>query len=324
MRKDLPPTITAKFREGERPPLLRRHFAGPREARLAAALRLQIGRRQPAGLGAVAERREDRGRFLRRAEDPGVAEISEGVGVVEIDEDLGVAEIMPSSDTLVVTCRGFPPLVVGSTVLLANLFRAYRGKLEAVVGWEEGARRIRRLRRPARRIACGSGRRSSSCAAERYKAFYYLLIKRFVYAKLRRIRPAAVFAACTPDGLFFAASFLACRRLKIPFRRHTHDLWLENTPAGGFHARPGGGMGADRLSRGGQDILHDGVAERILREKIRKGLRPAPPLRPRRRGNPRMRVRENDGPAGDEANPLYGQHQRGHESRRDAAVRQGG
>ena len=141
---------------------------------------------------------------------------------------------MASNGRLVVTCKEFPPIVVGSPVLLDNLFRAYRGKVEAVVGWEQGARVDPAFAPPCKTHYLRLRPAIVQHAAEHFKASYYLLIKQFVHWQLRRIRPAAVFAACTPDGLFFTASFLACRRLKIPFWAHMHDLWLENTPPGSF------------------------------------------------------------------------------------------
>ncbi len=136
---------------------------------------------------------------------------------------------MASNDKLVVTCMGFPPLVIGSPVLLANLFRAYRGKVEAVVGWEQGARVDPAFTPPCKTHYLRFRPAIVQRAVEHFKGFHYSLIRRFVYWNLRRLRPAAVFAACTPDGVFFTASFLACRRLKIPFWAHMHDLWLENT-----------------------------------------------------------------------------------------------
>ena len=68
----------------------------------------------------------------------------------------------------------------------------------------------------------------------RLQGLFYYLAKRFVRRTLKRLRPAAVFSACTPDGIFFTASFLACRSLGIPFWGHMHDLWLENTRPGSF------------------------------------------------------------------------------------------
>ena len=136
---------------------------------------------------------------------------------------------------LVIVCRGMPPLVVGSTVLMRNLFQPYRGKLDAIAGWEHGAKVD-----PDYPPICPTHvlrfwpsilQRAMEFRLVRFHCF---IAKWFVYWKLKRLQPTAVFSACTPDGIFFVASFLACRRLGIPFWGHMHDLWLENTRQGSF------------------------------------------------------------------------------------------
>jgi glycosyltransferase involved in cell wall biosynthesis len=139
-----------------------------------------------------------------------------------------------SRKKLVVTCGGFPPLVIGSPVLLANLFRAYRGDCEAVVGWEYGAMVDPAFTPPCKTHYLRFKPAILQRVVQRFKRLHCFFIKWFVYFQLRRLKPGAVFAACTPDSFFFTASFMACRRLKIPFWGHMHDLWTENTPPGGF------------------------------------------------------------------------------------------
>jgi glycosyltransferase involved in cell wall biosynthesis len=140
-------------------------------------------------------------------------------------------------DKLVITCITLPPLVIGSPVLLANLFRVYRGKMEGLAAWEQGARVDPAFTPPCKTHYLRLRPAILQRVVEHFKPLYYLLMKWFVYFQLRRIRPAVVFAACTLDGLFFTATFLACRRLKIPVWGHVHSLWLENTPPGSFRRR---------------------------------------------------------------------------------------
>ncbi|MEI8372055.1 MAG: glycosyltransferase [Planctomycetota bacterium] len=136
---------------------------------------------------------------------------------------------------LVVVCRTMPPLVVGSAVLMRNLFQPYRGKLDAIAGWEHGVKID-----PDYPPICPTHVLRfwpsilQRLMQHRLQNFYYWIAKWFVYRKLKRLRSTAVFSACTPDGIFFVASFLACRRLGIPFLGHMHDLWLENTRQGSF------------------------------------------------------------------------------------------
>ena len=133
-----------------------------------------------------------------------------------------------------------PPLVVGSAVPMRNLFQPYRGKLAAIAGWEYGAKVD-----PGYQPICPTHFLSFSppilqrLMQHRLQCVYYWIAKWFVYWKLKRLRPTAVFSACTPDGIFFTASFLACRSLGIPFWAHMHDLWLENNPPGSFRQRLG-------------------------------------------------------------------------------------
>ncbi len=129
---------------------------------------------------------------------------------------------------LVVTCRSFPPCVGGSPVLLTNLFRVYDGDVEAVVGWEYDAKFDFTFAPPCKTHYLRFRPPFLQRVMWHFRAVYLFFIKWFVYFKLRQLRPAAVLAACTPDGLFFTASFLACRKLKIPFWAHMHDLWKEN------------------------------------------------------------------------------------------------
>jgi len=135
---------------------------------------------------------------------------------------------------LVITCAGFPPLVVGTPVLMANLFRAYRGKMEAVVGWEYGAKVDPAFTPPCRTHYLRFRPDILQRAMQRFKRLYFFIVRWFIYIQLKRLKPTAVFAASTPDGVFFVASFLACRKLKIPFWAHIHDMWHEGTEKGSF------------------------------------------------------------------------------------------
>jgi glycosyltransferase involved in cell wall biosynthesis len=138
---------------------------------------------------------------------------------------------------LAITCGGFPPLVIGSPVLMANLFRAYHGGMEAVVGWEYGAKLDPAFTPPCKTHYLRFKPDIVQRAVQHFPALYFFLIKWFVWLHLKRLRPAAVFAACTPDGRFLTASLMACRRLKIPLWAHMHDLWLDNAAPGSFEER---------------------------------------------------------------------------------------
>jgi glycosyltransferase involved in cell wall biosynthesis len=139
-----------------------------------------------------------------------------------------------NKNKLVVTCRSFPPSVGGSQILLTNLLRVYDGDVEAVVGWEYESKFDFSFTPPCKTHYLRFMPPYLQRVMWHFTRVYFFFIKWFVYFKLRQIRPTAVLAACTPDGLFFTASFLACRRLKIPFWAQMHDLWLENASPGDF------------------------------------------------------------------------------------------
>ena len=142
------------------------------------------------------------------------------------------------SRKLVIVCRTMPPQIVGSAVLMRNLFEPYRGELEAIAGWEQAAKSD-----PDFGPICPTHYLRfwppllQRLMERRLHRMYFPLVVRFIRRKLQCLRPAAVFSACTPDGFFFVASFRACRRLGVPFWGHMHDLWLENTGPGDFQRR---------------------------------------------------------------------------------------
>ncbi len=141
---------------------------------------------------------------------------------------------IPKKQKLVISCITLPPLVIGSTILMTNLFNSYKGPIEAIAGWEYGAKSDKNFRPPCKthylKLPPFIQR-----IAERFPFIYFFMIQKFVKKKLSAIKPDAVFAACTPDGLFFTATFIACKQLNIPFWGHMHDLWLENTSPDSFH-----------------------------------------------------------------------------------------
>jgi glycosyltransferase involved in cell wall biosynthesis len=136
---------------------------------------------------------------------------------------------------LAVVCRFMPPQVGGSAVLLSNLLRHYRGELVAIAGWEPEAKVDTSFQPPWVTYNLRFHPHVVERAVNHYERLHFAFVKRFVYRKLRVLRPAAVLAAY-PDALFFIAAFQACRRLGIPFWGHMHDLWSENATPGSYIA----------------------------------------------------------------------------------------
>jgi glycosyltransferase involved in cell wall biosynthesis len=135
---------------------------------------------------------------------------------------------------LVITCKVLPPIISGSPVLMHNLFYNYKGNIEAICGWEFGCKSDLNYKLPFKTHFLKFYPQLLQRILERFSFIYFQIVKIFVYYKLKKINPTAVFSACTPDGLFFIASYIACKKLSIPFWGQMHDLWIENTKEGGF------------------------------------------------------------------------------------------
>jgi glycosyltransferase involved in cell wall biosynthesis len=141
---------------------------------------------------------------------------------------------MSNNKKVLLVCKTLPPLVIGSTILLKNLFDTYPGRIEAVAGWEYGAKEDLKFNLPFKTHYLKFKLPLFQRFLDRYRFFYFYLIRFFVLVKIRTIKPDAIFIACTPDGLFFTAAYLVAKRYKIPYYTHMHDLWLENTKVGSF------------------------------------------------------------------------------------------
>jgi glycosyltransferase involved in cell wall biosynthesis len=130
-------------------------------------------------------------------------------------------------DKLAVVCLCMPPTVGGSGILINNLLREYPGEVEAISGAEYGSKIDPAFRPPWKTHCLRFWPPLLQRAVDHLSRVHYFLAQRFIYSRLKMIRPAVVLAAC-PEGLYFAAAFVACRKLRIPFWGHMHDLWLEN------------------------------------------------------------------------------------------------
>lgn len=139
---------------------------------------------------------------------------------------------MKTRSKLVITCPTLPPLVIGSTVLMTNLFNSYKGDIEAIAGWEYGAKVDNNFHPPCATTYIRLKPDLLQRLTNRFNGSYLLYLKWRIYRLLKQKKPTAVFAAFAPNGAFFVATYIACKKLNIPFWGHIHDLWLENTKPG--------------------------------------------------------------------------------------------
>jgi glycosyltransferase involved in cell wall biosynthesis len=141
--------------------------------------------------------------------------------------------------TLTVVSRSFPPRVSGSAILLTNLLSNYPGKLRAIAGESQYSRPD-----PAFVPPCPTRYVAPPCVPQRvydglrrrYPAMAFRLLKGAMHRALTALGTDLVLAAF-PREDFLVATFLAARRLRLPFYVHMHDLWRDNLSADTAAAR---------------------------------------------------------------------------------------
>jgi glycosyltransferase involved in cell wall biosynthesis len=139
------------------------------------------------------------------------------------------ADLMASIPTLTVVSRSFPPIVTGSSILLANLLADYRGKLSAIVGSNPYAKQDPQFTAPCETHSVTWPQYFQKPAEKLYRNWPGILCRLLyprILRKLKELRTSVVLASC-PRADFFVATFLAARTLRIPFYAHMHDTWLE-------------------------------------------------------------------------------------------------
>jgi glycosyltransferase involved in cell wall biosynthesis len=120
-------------------------------------------------------------------------------------------------------------LVIGSPVLLANLFSQYKGPVSAIAGWQYGAKVDSAFEPPCHTIYLKMPGDFAQRVFDRFASKLLPFIKWFIKRQLKKEKPDAVLAVC-PNGEFFISAYQACKDLGIPFMAHMHDLWEDNIP----------------------------------------------------------------------------------------------
>jgi glycosyltransferase involved in cell wall biosynthesis len=134
---------------------------------------------------------------------------------------------------LTIVSGSFPPRVSGSAILLANLLSSYTNKVSAIVGYNRYAGYDPAFLPPCptqslvlpRLLPRVYDRLSTRFPAMLCRSIQSPLIRR----KLTTLGTRVVLAPF-PREDFLVATFLATRRLHLPFYTHMHDLWMENIP----------------------------------------------------------------------------------------------
>jgi glycosyltransferase involved in cell wall biosynthesis len=158
-------------------------------------------------------------------------------------ERIGAARIVVVSaagrSMLTVVSLSFPPMVSGSSILMANLLSKYPGRVQAVSGYGYYEKRDVAFQPPCPTRYLFLPRMFPRV----YQALRWRLpglICHSIYPSIRRSlkkRDTGVVLAAFPYDDYLVAAFLAARHLKLPFYAYMHDLWIENMPFGTAAAR---------------------------------------------------------------------------------------
>lgn len=128
---------------------------------------------------------------------------------------------------LLVISRTFPPFTVGSAILMSNLFRSYKGNLNAIASWQYEAKQDPAFEPPCETFYL---KMPFTLLQRVYDKFQYRLIgltKYFIKQRIEKLNPSCVFLVF-PNGPFLVAAYQVCKELKIPYLIQMHDLWEEN------------------------------------------------------------------------------------------------
>jgi glycosyltransferase involved in cell wall biosynthesis len=139
---------------------------------------------------------------------------------------------------LTVVAPGFPPQVVGSVILLANLLSDYKGNVNAVAGYDYVKSDPEFLPPcPTRHLALP---RILPRVYQGLRRRFPIMLCRSIQRSIRRILAGLdtnVVLGAFPYDIYLVAAFLATRELHLPFYAYMHDLWMENMPDGTAAAR---------------------------------------------------------------------------------------
>lgn len=126
--------------------------------------------------------------------------------------------------------RTFPPFTVGSAILMSNLFRSYKGDLNAIASWQYEAKQDLAFDPPCETFYL---KMPFALLQRVYDKFQYRLIgltKYFIKRRIKYLRPSCVFLVF-PNAPFLVAAYQVCKELNIPYLIQMHDLWEENYAA---------------------------------------------------------------------------------------------
>src|SRR5262245_44733845 len=135
---------------------------------------------------------------------------------------------------LAVVSASFPPQVSGSAILLNNLLSGFEGRKVVVAGVHPYSKVASSFANHYNTQSLCVPRllgRVSTQLRLKLPGVAFRILELEIGKILRHQRPDVVLGAY-PYDTYLVATFLAAKRLHLPFYAHMHDLWIENTKAG--------------------------------------------------------------------------------------------
>ncbi len=132
---------------------------------------------------------------------------------------------------LTIISEAFAPKMVGSPVLLNNLFEEYKGPLSAIAGWPYGALIDKSFPPTCSTSYIKWPLDILQRIHDRFKLKFLFLDRIMIKFYLKRHQTNVALVIC-PGGEFFVAGCQACIESKIPYFVHMHDLWSDNLTEG--------------------------------------------------------------------------------------------
>lgn len=136
--------------------------------------------------------------------------------------------------TLTVVSQGFPPQVSGSAILLANLLASYTGNVGVVAGYDRYLKSDPAFLPPCLTRYLALPRifpRLYDSVRRKFPTLLCCSFQSSIRRSLAKLGTNVVLGAF-PYEDFLVATFLAARKLHLPFYANMHDLWMENRPTG--------------------------------------------------------------------------------------------
>jgi len=123
--------------------------------------------------------------------------------------------------------RSFPPFVVGSSILMSNLFDSYEGEAKALACWQYQTKIDSGFTTPCETFYLKMPNAFLQRVFDRFQHKLMFINRLFIRKHLKKHRPDLVFFVY-PNAPFLVAAYQVCRSMRIPYVLQMHDLWEEN------------------------------------------------------------------------------------------------